>query len=203
MLLCLHLLPKRHSNLTYHSRVTATPGNTSALLAVIAVTVLLLLLQGWSQCCERRGPLMSSSWLLSRWAVLHCTAAMLCSIFTHQCSCMSISCATLMHATTVLLISMTKGQHHHGMNSVHIVHHHAWLWQRHTMLTNQVADHAERDSQSPQTPTLMRPGDSREGIGTCKWQTRCPMLEVLTLHVLGQTNLTVTIQTAKYILLHE
>ncbi len=111
MLLCLHLLPKRHSNLTYHSRVTATPGNTSALLAVIAVTVLLLLLQGWSQCCERRGPLMSSSWLLSRWAVLHCTAAMLCSIFTHQCSCMSISCATLMHATTVLLISMTKSCH--------------------------------------------------------------------------------------------
>ncbi len=110
VLLCLYLLQKEHCSLTHLPIFTATPGNTSAHLAAIAVTVLLLL-QGWSQCCERRGPLMSSSWLLSRWAVLHCTAAMLCSIFTHQCSCMSISCATLMHATTVLLISMTKSCH--------------------------------------------------------------------------------------------
>jgi len=35
------------------------------------------------------------------------------SIFTHQCSCMSIPCATLLHATNVFLISMTNGQHHH------------------------------------------------------------------------------------------
>ncbi len=106
-----------------------------------------------------------------------------------------------MHAITVLLISMTKGQHHHVMNYKNIMHH-AWLWQRHTMLINQVADYAERDSQSPKTPALMRPGDSQEAIGTCKCKTRSPMLEVLTLHVLGQTNHTSTIHMTKHILLH-
>ena len=141
VLLCLYLLAKGDCSLTYLPSLAAAPDDMVlclltwaaqyntwllikstpkgvvfpflsflSLLAVMAVTVLLLM-QGWSQCCERQGPLMSSSWLLSRWAVLHCTAAMLCSIFTHQCSCMSISCATLMHATTVLLISMTKSCH--------------------------------------------------------------------------------------------
>ena len=109
----------------------------------------------------------------------------------------------LMHATTVLLISMTKGQHHHVMNYIHIVLHHAWLWQRYTMLINQVADYAERDSQSPKISALMRPGDSQEGIGTCKCKTRSHMLEVLTLHILGQTNLTSIIHMAKCILSHK
>ncbi len=52
-----------------------------------------------------------------------------------------------MHATTVLLINMTKGQHHHVMKYIHIVLHHACLQQSDTMLTDQVASHAEGDSQ--------------------------------------------------------
>ncbi len=35
-----------------------------------------------------------------------------------------------------------------------------------TMLADQVVDYAECDSQLPQTLTLMRPSDSRQGIGT-------------------------------------
>lgn len=34
-------------------------------------------------------------------AMIKVGCAMLCSTFTHQCSCTSISCATLLHATTV------------------------------------------------------------------------------------------------------
>ena len=129
-------------------------------------------------------------------AMIKVGCAMLCSMCTHQCSYTSLSCATLMHATTVLLINI-KGQHHHVMKYIHIVLHHACLQQRDTMLTDQVASHAEGDSQSPKTPTLTQSGDSQGDIGTCKCQTRSPMREVLTLHVLGQTNLTSTIHMKK------
>ena len=108
VLLCLYLLAKGDCSLTYLPSLAAGPDDIMlclltwaaqyntwlfirstpkgvvfpflsflSLLAVMAVTVLLLM-QGWSQCCERQGPLMSSSWLSSRWALLHCTALMLC-----------------------------------------------------------------------------------------------------------------------------
>ncbi len=67
---------------------------------------------------------------------------------------MSISCATLLHAIFVLLISMTKGQHHHVIKSVIIVFFLCMV------MANQVADHAECGLQLPQTPTLLRPGEN-------------------------------------------